>query len=67
MVSRYDYEPKVETPWELYDLAADRSEMHDLSQEKPELLEEMIRLYNEMAKKIEVTPWSEVIEIRANR
>ncbi|MBL7113249.1 MAG: arylsulfatase [Bacteroidales bacterium] len=67
MVSRYDYEPKVETPWELYDLAADRSEMHDLSQEKPELLEEMIQLYNEMARKAEVTPWPEVIEIRANR
>jgi len=67
MVSRYDYEQKVETPWELYDLAADRSEMHDLSREKPELLNEMIQLYNEMADKAEVTPWPQVLEIRANQ
>ncbi len=67
MVSRYNPELKVETPWELYNLAADRSEMHDLSRDKPELLEEMILLYNEMAEKAEVTPWPEVMEIRANR
>ena len=67
LVSRYDGENKVESPWELYDLAADRTEMHDLSQDKPELLEEMIVLYNEMAEKAEVTPWPEVMEIRASQ
>ena len=64
LVSRYDNRLKSETPWELYDLASDRSEMNDLSQEKPELLREMIELYNEMAVKAEVTPWPEVLEIR---
>jgi arylsulfatase A-like enzyme len=66
LVSRYDREQKAETPWELYDLSADRSEMHDQSQYKPELLEEMINLYHEMAEKAEVTPWPEVLEIRSN-
>ena len=67
LVSRYDNTQKAETPWELYDMATDRSEMHDLSGEKPEMLEEMIRLYHEMAEKAEVTPWPEVLEIRASR
>jgi len=67
LVSRYDWGQKVETPWELYNLVADRSEMHDLRAEQPELMEELILLYSEMAAKAEVTPWPEIMEIRSKQ
>ncbi|MCP5557374.1 MAG: arylsulfatase [Verrucomicrobiaceae bacterium] len=36
--------------WELYDLEADRTEMHDLAAEKPELVKELTDAYTKWAK-----------------
>ncbi|QDT62852.1 arylsulfatase [Calycomorphotria hydatis] len=42
--------------WELYDMEADRSEMHDLSDTKPGLREEMIATYEAEARRTRVFP-----------
>ncbi len=38
--------------WELYDLVADRTELHDLSREKPEVVKELSIAYEKWAKKL---------------
>lgn len=65
LVSRYDNSKGGFTPWELYNLAEDRSELNDLSDKMPEKTIELIELYNKMAMVVEVTPWPDVIKIRA--
>jgi arylsulfatase len=46
--------------WELYDMEADRTEMHDLSGRRPERLKEMASDYEAWAKHCGVAPWSEL-------
>ena len=43
--------------WELYDLDADRTEMHDLAEQYPERVKEMSVLWDEWAIRANVTPW----------
>ena len=43
--------------WELYDLRADRSEMHDLATKEPERVKELAAKYDEWAKRCNVLPW----------
>jgi arylsulfatase len=43
--------------WELYDMEADRTELHDLAQAQPERARAMASMYDEWAKKIGVQPW----------
>jgi arylsulfatase A-like enzyme len=40
--------------WELYDLESDRTELHDLTPEFPERVEEMIRMWEEWAVRVNV-------------
>ena len=47
-------------PWELYHIAQDRSEQHDLSKEQPERVHEMAALYDAYAKRANVEPWDKV-------
>jgi len=42
--------------WRLYNLAEDPSELNDLSEQEPELFQEMILLYEKWAKNIGVVP-----------
>jgi arylsulfatase len=44
-------------PWELYDMAADRTEMHDLSAQQPDRVKEMSALWDAWAKRVGVMPW----------
>ncbi|UCH11801.1 MAG: arylsulfatase [Fidelibacterota bacterium] len=37
--------------WELYDLEADRTELHDLAGEQPELVKELLAMYNAWARR----------------
>jgi len=64
MVSRYDQDAGGFTPWELYNLAEDRTELNDLSSDLPDKTREMIELYEELARESEVTPWDEVLKVR---
>jgi arylsulfatase len=48
-------------PWELYNIARDRSEQHDLSQQEPERVNQMAALYVAYAKRANVELWEKVI------
>lgn len=56
LVSRYP------GPWELYDMSADRTELHDLAREHPEKVKELSGLYDEWAKRCGVVPPNELPE-----
>lgn len=51
LVSRYP------EGWELYDLDADRTELHDLSDKEPQRLKQMSAMYTAWAKEVGVQPW----------
>lgn len=44
-------------PWELYDLAADRTELRDLAKEQPEVVTRLTAAYTAWAAKVGVLPW----------
>lgn len=46
--------------WEIYDLAADRTEPHDLAAERPVLIEELAALLDNLTGRCGVRPWDEV-------
>ncbi len=48
-------------PWELYNIAQDRSEQHDLSQQDPERVKQMTAMYDAYAARANVEPWEKVI------
>ncbi len=43
--------------WELYNMAADRTEMHDLAAKHPERTQEMAALWDSWAERVGVRPW----------
>ncbi len=47
-------------PWELYNIAKDRSEQHDLSGQEPERVRKMADMWDAYAKRANVEPWDEV-------
>jgi arylsulfatase A-like enzyme len=51
--------------WELYDMVADRTELHDSAAEHPEVVSELASLYDAWAERCGVRPWPEVNEARA--
>ena len=59
LVSRYP------GPWELYDLDADRTELHDLAKSEPGRAAELAALYDAWAKRANVRPWAEINRERA--
>lgn len=48
-------------PWELYNIAQDRSEQHNLSQQEPGRVQQMAALYDAYAARANVEPWDKVI------
>jgi arylsulfatase len=50
------------SPWELYDIATDRSEMHDLAAQHPDLVKKMNDIWDAYAKRCYVlpSPWTKV-------
>jgi len=49
-------------PWELYDMAVDRVELHDLAERRPELVRKMARQWDEWAAKTSVDPWTDAYD-----
>lgn len=45
-------------PWELYDLANDRTELNDLASREPQRVKAMIGMYEAWAKRSNVVPWA---------
>jgi arylsulfatase len=50
--------------WELYDLEADRTELHNLAASQPGRVRAMTGLYNRWAARAQVRPWDEVRRLR---
>ncbi len=50
---------KAKSPWELYDLQTDRTEMHDLSAKHPGKVKELAKLWNDWAERCNVLPMDE--------
>jgi arylsulfatase len=48
---------KLKEPWELYNIDEDRTEQHNLVNEKPELAKELIAEWEAWAKRADVDPW----------
>jgi arylsulfatase len=50
------------SPWELYDISADRSEQHDLAAQHPDLVKKMNDIWDAYAKRCNVlpSPWTKV-------
>lgn len=46
-----------EVAWELYDIEADRSELHDLAAQQPQRVQEMAALWRAYAERAKVVPW----------
>ncbi len=45
------------TPWELYDMDADRTEQHNLSEQHPEMVQKMADQWQAWAETSDVLPW----------
>ena len=56
-----------DTPWELYDMAEDRSELNDLSKKMPSKAKELSLLYEAWAKRVGALPWNEVMVTRKKK
>jgi arylsulfatase len=44
-------------PWELYDLKADRTELHDLAAQQPARVRELAAAWEAWARRANVIPW----------
>ncbi len=53
--------------WELYDLASDPTEMHDLAGRRPEKVAELAAVYAGWAERVGALPWEDVRKLRADR
>jgi arylsulfatase A-like enzyme len=51
---------KFPGPWELYDMEADRTELHDLAAAHPERAAEMKRQWEDWAARCGVLPWEDI-------
>ncbi len=49
---------KYKGPWELYDMEADRTERHNLADQKPELAKQLVDEWDAWAKRADVDPWT---------
>ena len=50
--------------WELYNMDDGRTEVYDVSDDFPEIVRELSKLYEQWAERCKVTPWDEVLEHR---
>lgn len=62
-----EWKGKGKNKWELYDLAKDRSEEHDLAGEYPEKVKEMSEMWEKWAKEKNVVQWDEIQKIMAKK
>jgi arylsulfatase len=51
---------KYPSGWELYDMAKDRSELHDLSAAQPKVVQTLAAQWDQWAARVGVLPWEEV-------
>ena len=54
---------KYPDPWELFDMEADRTEMHNLAGQYPERVEDMAKQYAAWARRCGVIPREKILEL----
>jgi arylsulfatase len=64
LVSRFDYEKRIELPWELYNLKTDRGETENLVQDNPSQVDKLKKLYIDWAVRVQVVPHAELQQMR---
>lgn len=67
---RWKLVAKEHQPWELYDIDADRSELHDVAAKEPERVKKMAAQWDSYAEKSDVLPlgaWNNKKEAKANQ
>jgi arylsulfatase len=62
-----EWQKNQEYNWELFELAKDGTEMHDLSGEMPEMVQRMNDMYSKWAEKNNVLPWDSVQVLYGNK
>jgi len=67
IVSRFDYEEMVHLPWELYNIAEDRSETRNVVDMYPQKRDSLIVLYDRWAERVGVMPYDELRKMRWER
>ncbi len=55
-----DWKQGLPGPWELYDMDADRTELHNLAAEHPEQVEQMVEMWQAWADRVGVVGWNEL-------
>ncbi|RAV27533.1 arylsulfatase [Sinomicrobium soli] len=58
-----EWKGKDKNHWELYNLAEDRSEEHDISEEEPGRVNEMAAMWTKWAEEKQVEPWDRILDI----
>ena len=53
-----------EDEWELYNMANDRSELHDCSREHPDMVADLSALWDRWASRVGVEPWERIKALR---
>jgi arylsulfatase A-like enzyme len=53
--------------WELYDMACDRSELHDVAHEHPDVVDALRRDWQAWADRVGVIPWQGILDLYRER
>jgi arylsulfatase len=62
-IGRWKLVRKYPGPWELYDMEADRTEMHDLAAQEPNRVRDMSLQYTAWANRCGVIPREKILEL----
>jgi arylsulfatase A-like enzyme len=54
-------------PWELYDMATDRSELNDVAEQQPDVVAELTELWERWARRVGVIAWEVTVDIYLDR
>ncbi|MBU1360439.1 MAG: arylsulfatase [Gammaproteobacteria bacterium] len=62
-MGRWKLVKRYPRPWELYDMEADRTELHDLAAQQPERVQDMAARYDEWAARCGVIPREKILQL----
>ncbi len=54
-------------PWELYDMATDRSELNDVAERHPDVVAELNALWERWAERVGVIAWEVTVDVYRGR
>ena len=66
-IGRWKLVKRYPRDWELYDLDADRTELHDLAAQQPERVADMARQYDAWAERCGVIPREKIVALMSSQ